>query len=51
MEEGLSIPMHGGGTEYTYVWMKDCVYLCMEEGLSILMYGGETEYTYEWRRH
>jgi hypothetical protein len=50
MDERLSIPMYGGETEYTYVWRRDEVYLCMEERLCIPMYGGETEYTYVWRR-
>ena len=50
MEERLSIPMYGGGTEYTYELRRDWVYLCMEERLGIRMHGGETEYTYAWRR-
>ena len=50
MEERLSIPMYGGETEYTYVWRRDWVYLCMEERMSIPMYGRATEYTYVWRR-
>ena len=41
MEEGLSIPIHGGENEYTYALRRDWVYLCIEKRLIILMYGGE----------